>query len=512
MALLVAGSGAANEEGDAYLVRAIFDNGAFVVADEEVRIAGARVGVIDSVDVTLGDERVHEDGSPDPGKAVVVMRIDDPGFQDWRQDASCLIRPQSLLGEKFIECEPTQERAAGTEAPPELDVVPEGEPGEGQRFLPVERTMKSVDLDLVNNIMREPYPDRFRLILNELGAGLATRGDELEEIVERGNPALKQTNELLAMLKGQTRQLNDLARDADRSLGPLAQERESISGFLRNATTAGQATAERTAELEAGFERMPEFFRELELTMGELKAFSDQAAPVFSDFGDAAPAITRSTRALAPFSRAGVPAFRSLGDGADAARDDLVASVPVIRDLGRLASETKTGTRILGDLLTDLRERDGYQNLMRLFFYGTGAVNGFDSFGHFMRGVVPVNNCFTYKTNPEPGCDINFNRTFTAAQRSEARRAQERVQELTLRDIARLTAPAVQEDDRRGAAPSEPEPAEPSTPLEPADGAPDAGEDSGAGESEETSQAASRKTQGDMRALMDFLLRDGGVG
>ena len=127
-----------------------------------------------------------------------MLQIDDPGFQDFREDASCLILPQSLLGEKFVECEPTQPRAPGTEAPPELEVIPEGEPGEGQHLLPLEQNGKSVDLDLVNNIMEEPYPDRFRLILNDLGAGLAARGDELAEIIERSNPALRETNEVLA--------------------------------------------------------------------------------------------------------------------------------------------------------------------------------------------------------------------------------------------------------------------------------------------------------------------------
>ena len=52
----------------------------------------------------------------DPGKAVVVMKITDPGFQDFRQDASCLIRPQSLLGEKYVDCQPTQPRAPGSPA------------------------------------------------------------------------------------------------------------------------------------------------------------------------------------------------------------------------------------------------------------------------------------------------------------------------------------------------------------------------------------------------------------
>ena len=41
------------------------------------------------------------------------MKIDDPGFQDFRSDASCLIRPQSLIGEKFVDCRPTLPRAPG---------------------------------------------------------------------------------------------------------------------------------------------------------------------------------------------------------------------------------------------------------------------------------------------------------------------------------------------------------------------------------------------------------------
>ena len=84
----------------------------------------------------------------------MVLQIDDPAFQDFREDASCLIRPQSLIGEKFVECEPTEPRAPGTEPPPELEQIPDGEPGEGQYLLPLERNGKAVDLDLVNNIMR----------------------------------------------------------------------------------------------------------------------------------------------------------------------------------------------------------------------------------------------------------------------------------------------------------------------------------------------------------------------
>jgi phospholipid/cholesterol/gamma-HCH transport system substrate-binding protein len=108
IALAFFGLGSGGNSGGSYQVRAIFDNGGFVVADEDVRIAGANVGSVESVGVTMPDEPATSDGKPDPGKAIVVMSIEDPAFQDFRSDASCIIRPGSLLGEKYIDCEPTQ--------------------------------------------------------------------------------------------------------------------------------------------------------------------------------------------------------------------------------------------------------------------------------------------------------------------------------------------------------------------------------------------------------------------
>jgi ABC-type transporter Mla subunit MlaD len=420
VALVAFGTGA-SDDGGGYKVRAIFDTGGFLVPGEEVRIAGARVGAVDSVDVTGADESVHEDGSPEPGKAVVVLSIDDPGFQDFRTDAQCLIRPQSLLGEKFVECKATQPRAPGSEPPPELDVIGEGEPGEGQRLLPLERNGKAIDLDLVNNIMREPYPDRFRLILNDLGAGLAARGDDLEEVVERANPALQQTNRVLDILARQNRRLASLARDGDRVLAPLAAQRERIGGFINNATTTAEATAERRADLEAQFQKLPGFLRELRSTMTELDNFSTTSTPVISDLGDAAPDLNRINLALEPVSRSGTTALTSLGDAAEASTPDLVASEPVLRDLRDLARDTRPVAGNLKKLLRNTRTHDGYDNLMALLLNLSGSVNAFDSYGHFLRSQVPVNNCVQYvSTEASIFCDASWRRGLTQRQPSDA--------------------------------------------------------------------------------------------
>lgn len=408
-ALLVFGSAAGGEEGT-YEVRAIFDNGGFLVVDEEVRIAGAKVGAISAVDVTGTDEAAHEDGSPEPGKAVVLLRIDDPAFQDFREDAQCYIRPQSLLGEKFVECRITQPRAPGTEPPPALEPIAEGEAGAGQYLLPVENNGKAIDIDLVNNIMREPYPDRFRLILNDLGAALAARGEDLEAVVERANPALQRTDEVLAILAKQNKDLDRLASDGDQVLQPLAAKRDRIGGFINSAAVTAAATAERRADLESGLQKLPGFLRELRLTMSELDQFNDSSTPVISDLSDAAPDLTRINTALGPFADAGTVSLKSLGKAAEASAPDLVASQPVLRDVGDLADETAPVARKLDTLLSSLRTSGGLKYLTQFFYNSSGAVNAFDSYGHFLRALLPLNNCVDYEVVPEAGCDSNFNR------------------------------------------------------------------------------------------------------
>jgi phospholipid/cholesterol/gamma-HCH transport system substrate-binding protein len=405
--LLVAGS-ASSDDGGPYEVRAIFDNAAFLVPGEEVRIAGAKVGAVDDVEVTRPGEAVTASGEDEPGKAAVVLRIDDPGFQDFREDASCIVRPQSTLGEKFVECEATQPRAPDTQPPPPLGQVPEGQPGEGQLLLPLENNGKAVDIDLVQNIMREPYADRFRLILNDLGAGLAARGDELEEIVKRSNPALRETNQVLAILRQQNWALAQLARDSDTVLEPLARERRSITGFIRNSTVPAQATAERAGDLEEGLRLFPGYLRELRKTSVELRKFSDAGTPVITAFGNAAPAQTRAQEALVPLAQAGIPALKTLGDAAEESQGDIVASDPVIKDVRDLAVSAKPGAKQLNELLRSLSDTDGFRDLMDFIFNTSAAVNGFDQYGHYLRTFALVTNCTQIIAFPVGGCSAMF--------------------------------------------------------------------------------------------------------
>jgi phospholipid/cholesterol/gamma-HCH transport system substrate-binding protein len=394
--LLVSGD---DESSDGYLVRAVFDNGGFMVTGEQVRVAGANVGTIEEVSVSRPGEPVaYENGKQvdAPGKAIIVMKITDAGFQDFREDATCQIRPQSLIGEKFIDCRPTLPRAPGTEPPPALEQIPDGKPGAGQYLLPLGNNGTSVDPDLINDIQSLPYAQRFRLILNELGAGLAGRGEDIEVLVKRANPVLRDVDRLFGILSAQRDQLAQLASDSEAILAPLSRERAHVAGFLSNAGAAAEASSEKGPELEESLQKFPTFLREFRKTMVDLKTFSDAGTPLFEDFGTAAPSLTDATRTLTPFSEALTVSLKSLGDAGEASGPFFAEADPVVRKAAVLAKSGVVSTRELAKTFVDLKQTGGWDRLTELIYNTTGAFNGFDQYGHFGRTLVKLTTCVEY--------------------------------------------------------------------------------------------------------------------
>jgi ABC-type transporter Mla subunit MlaD len=393
-----------------YTVRAIFDNGGFMVKGEQVRVAGANVGEIESVGVTLpGEISAYEDGKPKAvsGKAVIVMTITDPGFQDFRSDASCLIRPQSLIGEKFVDCRPTVPRAPGSPPAPPLKQIPAGEPGAGQYLLPLGSNSTSVDPDLINDINKLPYAQRFRLIFNELGAGLAGRGADIEAAVKRANPALRDVDRLLGILNAQRKQLTQLAVDSEQILEPLSRDRAQVAGFFTNSGAAAQASAERGADLEASLRKFPAFLREFRLTMRSLQGFSDAATPTFAALGKGAPGFTEATRLLAPFSAASTVSLKSLGVNAELSGPTFRKVDPIVIKTRDLARSGANPTTKLAEFFASTRETEGFDGLVDLIYNGAGASNGFDKYGHYTRLLTTLTNCLEYELEAS-GCSAKF--------------------------------------------------------------------------------------------------------
>jgi ABC-type transporter Mla subunit MlaD len=359
-----------------------------------------------------GETVAYKNGKPveKPGKAIIVMNITDPGFQEFRQDASCLIRPQSLIGEKFVDCRPTLPRAPGEEPPPSLKKVPDGQPGAGEYLLPLGNNGTSVDPDLINDIQTLPYAQRFRLIFNELGAGLAGRGEDLKILVKRANPVLRDVDRAFGILSAQRNQLAQLASDSEEILRPLSRERAHFAGFITNSGAAAQASAEKGPELEEALQKFPTFLREFRKTMVSLKSFSDAGTPLFEDFGTAAPSLTDATRTLTPFSESLTVALKSLGNAGEASGPYFAEADPVVREAATLAKSGVLPTKELANLFVDLKKTGGWDALTELIYNTAGAFNGFDQYGHYGRTLVTLTNCVNYEPAQvgASGCVANF--------------------------------------------------------------------------------------------------------
>ncbi len=380
-----------------YTVRAIFDDAANVIPGENVKIDGVKVGTVGSVTPTANEQA-----------AAVVLHIENPGFADFRSNASCTIRPQALLGEKFVDCLPTQPRVEGTPLAPPLQKIPAGQEGAGQYLLPIENNHSPVDPDLLNDITRLPERQRLTIILNELGVGLAGRGKDLNVVIRRANPALQELDKVLAILAGENHVLAKLAVDSDKALAPFAKVRKQFAEYFVQSNTVAQASARHLTAIERNLKLFPPFLRELGPAMERLAAFADQTTPVFTDLGIAAPGINQTFTHLPAFSKSSETFFTSLGKTAKQSGPALVAIEPLLSQLNSLGKAAKPFSNNFSSLLSSLRNTGGLERLMDFIFLGAGSANGYDALGHFLRTEGLGTACLTYAIAPAPACSAKL--------------------------------------------------------------------------------------------------------
>jgi len=390
--------GAGGDDKGGYLVRAVFDNGSFVIPGEDVKIAGVKVGSIKDVELT------HTN------KAAVILQIDDPAFQSFRKDAHCAIRLQSLIGEQYVECEPTQLHAGGKGIPAALEEVPKGDPAAGQHVLPVENTSTPIGVDLLNNIMRLPEQQRFHLIISELGAGLAGNGEELRAALKRSSPALQELNKVVKTLADDNEVLGRLVDESATDLAPLAKERKQLGEFINHAGSVGAASAERGDDLEANFAKLPAFLEQLKPAADRFAALADQMTPALGELHAQAPAINESVKQLGSFSDSAQDAVVSLGDVADQGRKTFPAAKDLAKRLSDFAPTLRSVAGDLSGITSTFDNAGGVESLMRFIYFYTGAVNGEDKFGHYVRTLANITPCARAGTSAQ-GCESTFDTT-----------------------------------------------------------------------------------------------------
>ncbi len=364
----------------------VFDNAFGLVEGADVKVAGVRAGKITSLEV---DRRTY--------RARVGIEITAKGYGDLRADVFCESRPQSLIGEYFVDCLPGQ-------APKKL------EPG---ATIPVERTGSTVPADLINNVWRKPTRERFSILLGELGAALAGRGDDLNETIRRANPALRETDKVLAALAAERATIRDLTDHAETVVTRLADNRKDVTRFVREARDTSAVSAGRQAELRAQFQRFPTFLRELRPTMQLLGEAADRQRPALQTLSDEAGRLETFLDTLGPFSTASRPATRTLAGAARAGLPAMRAGRPRIAEVRDFAEELPQLAANLDVTLNHLHDRDyaveenpqspggkgftGWEAVLQYIFNQSQATNVYDGNSYLLKVSAFLDNtCAQY--------------------------------------------------------------------------------------------------------------------
>lgn len=373
-------AGAADEE--RYTV--VLDNAFGLTEDSDLRSAGVVVGKVDKLGVQRSTAR-----------ALAEIVVTQPDFAGFRADVFCEVRPQSLIGEYYLDCDPGKRE--GTSAP---------------RTIPVEQTGGTIPPDVVLDILRRPARERFGLILTELGVGLAGRGEDVQTTLRRAVPALRETDRVLKILDANRRTLNALTRDADTVLARLADNRRDVARFVREAADTTEISASRSRELEATVKRLPAFLRELRPTLADLGTTARLQTPALRDLRRAAPDLTELLRRLGPFAESARPAVRGLGEASGTGRSAAREARSTVRELRALGTSITEPMRNLRFVLEDVNDRDravepnrmsptgkgftGLEAFLQYIFAQSQALNIYDSKGFILKLNVLLNECTQY--------------------------------------------------------------------------------------------------------------------
>jgi virulence factor Mce-like protein len=366
-----------------YRIDAIFDNTAFLIPGQDVKIAGAEAGQVEEIHLTK-DRR-----------ARVQMRVLD-SFAPFREDAECMVRPQSLIGEKFVQCHP------GT-----ADAKPlRRRDGDGAPT--VRDTHSPVDLDLVFGALRLPVRQRLSILLNELGTGLAGRPAELNAAIRRANPALDQTNRVLGILDRDRAALERLIDRSDRFVAELARRRGEVADFVDDAEEVARTAADRRGDLDLAVRRLPPLLAELEPASLELAGLSREARPVVRDLSRAAGPTQALLADLGPLSGAARPTLprlsRAARTGIRAVRD----LRPVARRLRPVARDLVPIVDMGLEIVVSLRANGAIEGLLTFLYHGTTTTARFDRISHVAPSYQIGGPCNEYAETRVPECDAHY--------------------------------------------------------------------------------------------------------
>ncbi|WP_354701199.1 hypothetical protein DSM112329_01506 [Paraconexibacter sp. AEG42_29] len=202
-----------------YSLKADVPNAANLVRGNEVRVGGARVGVVETIEPVN-----HADGSV---TARLGLKLDTT-IKPLPKDSTILIRSKSALGLKYVEI------TKGTSAESYAD---------GGTVALGQSRPEQVEFDEVLSTFDQPTREAARSNLNEFGNALTGRGASLGRALESLNPALRNLAPVMRNLALPQTRLARLFQALGRISAETAPVAETQASLFVNLDTTFRALA-----------------------------------------------------------------------------------------------------------------------------------------------------------------------------------------------------------------------------------------------------------------------------
>jgi phospholipid/cholesterol/gamma-HCH transport system substrate-binding protein len=227
-------------------VQIVFPTADGLVSGSDVLETGAKIGTISDIEPT-GDD-----------SALVTVQISDDHWP-LHSGVTADIRPKSLLGEKYVDVHD------GGGSNPVFD---------GGAVLHESQQAVPVELDQFINSLDEPTRNAARVLLNDLGAGVAGRGQSLNEAIAAGRSNLANLAVFGTTLNNRDPDLDRILVGLDGVLGKLTTSDQL--GQLSQLIINGQQTLNAIETQQVAFSRQ---FVDAQTALGELNTAIDNAVP-----------------------------------------------------------------------------------------------------------------------------------------------------------------------------------------------------------------------------------------
>jgi phospholipid/cholesterol/gamma-HCH transport system substrate-binding protein len=366
-----------------FTVDAQFDSAKGMVPGQLVKIAGASVGKVNAVRLA-------------PGPSAVMSLSVDRRFAPFHADASCQILPEGPISEYFVSCDPGHARSGLLAAN-----------AEGVPVVLRSQTRVPVSLQDFLNIFSVPVSQRIRVLVNELGIATAGRGEDINAILRRANPALAGTRRVLNIADAQIDTLTAAVRDTGDVVGKLAADRRSVRALVGRSADLLAVTASHRRQLAQGVKGLPKTLSSTRGGLRSLDRIAKAATPLLRDLRKAGPSLTSATGSISAFTSVATPAVKDLGATSRVGLRAIGPTSAAVRQLGTLARKIKPVAPLLTNLLESLRDTGGVDGAVRWIYAMATVAAGYDSVSHMTALLVTAYPRCILAPN-SPGCSHDF--------------------------------------------------------------------------------------------------------